>query len=101
LETERSVVRSYPTGSWAREMSKNDHDRAIGEGLEEASPCRSRRFLVDAEAAVEPRLGALQRRVHDVATQDYGCSLRPHDDTNVTGCVPRPQLDPHTLSSKA
>src|SRR5881392_3228099 len=58
METERSVMRSYPTGSRGREMSGNDHDRAIGEGLEEAPPCRSRRLRVDAEAAVELRLGA-------------------------------------------
>ena len=42
METERSVMRSYPTGSRGREMSGDHHDRAIGEGLEEAPPCRSR-----------------------------------------------------------
>src|SRR6266478_1773139 len=78
-------------------MSGNDHDRAIGEGLEEAPPCRSRRFRVDAEAAVELRLGALQRRVHDIATQDRGCSLRAHHDADVAGCMPRPRLDPYTV----
>ena len=97
METERSVMRSYPTGSRGREMSGNDHDRAIGEGLEEAPPCRSRRFRVDAEAAVELRLGALQRRVHDIATQDHGCSLRAHHDADVAGCMPRPRLDPYTV----
>ena len=33
---------------------------------EEAPPRRSRHFCVDAEAAVKPRFGALQRRMHDV-----------------------------------
>ena len=75
METERLVMRSYPTGSWRREMSGNDHDRAIGEDLEEAPSCRSRRLGLDAGAAVELRLGALQRRMHDIATQDHGCSL--------------------------
>ena len=73
MEAERSFMRPYPTSSRGREMSGHDHDRAIGEGLEEAPPCRSRRFRVNAEAAVELRLGALQRRVHDIATQDHGC----------------------------
>ena len=81
-------------------MSGNDHDRAIDEGLEEAPPCRSRRLGVDAEAAVELRLGALQRRVHDIATQDRGCSLSAHHDADVTGCMPG-HGSIHTLSSKA
>jgi len=34
-------------------MSGDDHYRAIGEGFEEAPPCRTRRFRVDAKAAVE------------------------------------------------
>ena len=38
VEAKRSVMRPYPTGSRGREMSGNDHDRAIGEGLEEAPP---------------------------------------------------------------
>ena len=100
MVAERSFMRPYPTGSWGREMSGNDHDRAIGEGLEEAPPCRSRRFRVDAEAAVELRLGALQRRVHDIATQDHGCSLRAHHDADVAGCMPG-HGSIHTLSSKA
>ena len=97
MEAERSFMRPYPTGSRGREMSGHDHDWAIGEGLEEAPPCRSRRLRVDAEAAVELRLGALQRRVHDVATQDHGCSLRAHHDADVAGCMPRPRLDPYTV----
>ena len=59
METERAVMRPYPTGAWGREMSRDDHHRAIGESLEEAPPCRARGFRVDAEAAVELRFGAL------------------------------------------
>src|SRR5881398_2725667 len=58
METERLVMRSYPTGSWRREMSGNDHDRAIGEDLEEAASCRSRPYLADNET--QPRHVALQ-----------------------------------------
>jgi hypothetical protein len=97
MEAERSVMRSYPTGSCNREMSGNDHGRAIGEGLKEAPPCRSRHFRVNAEAAVELRLGALQRSVHNMATQDHGCSLRAHHDADAAGCMPRPRLDPYTV----
>ena len=97
MEAERSFMRPYPTSSRGREMSGHDHDRAIGEGLDEAPPCRSRRFRVNAEAAVELRLGALQRRVHEIATQDHGCSLRAHHDADVAGCMPRPRLDPYTV----
>ena len=72
MEAGRSVLRSYPSGSWGREMSGDDHDRAIGEGLEEAPPYRSRRFRVDAEAAVELRFGALQRRMW------FSTEMEPH-----------------------
>jgi hypothetical protein len=75
MEAERSFMRPYPTSSRGREMSGHDHDRAIGEGLEEAPPCRSRRFRVNTEAAVELRLGTL------VATDyafDAWCALSEH-----------------------
>ena len=78
-------------------MSGNDHGRAIGERFEEAPPCRSRRFWVDAKAAVELRLGALQRCVHDVAVQDHGCLPRANDNTDMTGGVPRPRVDAHVV----
>src|SRR5712671_2596961 len=97
MEAERSVMRPYPSGSWGGEMSGDDHDWAIDEGLKEAPPCRSRRLCADAETAVELRLGALQRRMHDIATQDHACSLRAHHDTDVTGCMPRPRLDPYAV----
>src|SRR5712692_6357303 len=71
VEAERSVMRPYPTGARGREMSGDHHDRAIGEGLEKAPSCRSRRLRVDAEAAVELRLGALKSRMHDIAAQDH------------------------------
>jgi hypothetical protein len=79
VEAKRSVMRPYPIGSRGREMSGDHHDGAIGEGLEEAPPCRSRRVRVDAEAAIELRLGALQRRMHDITAQDHGCMRRPND----------------------
>jgi hypothetical protein len=97
MEAERSVMRSYPAGSCNREMSGNDHDRAIGEGVEEAPSCRSRHFRVNAEAAIELRLGALQRSVHNMATQDRGCSPRAHHNTDVAGAMPRSRLDPYAV----
>jgi hypothetical protein len=33
MEAERSVMRPYPTGARGREMSGDDHHRAIGESL--------------------------------------------------------------------
>src|SRR5437870_2482856 len=84
MEAERSFVRPDPTGGRGGEMSGNDHGRAIGEGFEEAPPCRSRHFRVDAKAAVELRLGALQRGMHDVAAQDHGCLPRANDDADMT-----------------
>src|SRR6516162_10752649 len=97
VEAEGSVVRSYPTGARGREMSGDDHHRAIGEGLEESPACRARHFRVDAEAAVELGFGALQRRVHDISAEDDGCLRRPHNDTDMAGCVPRPWLDPYVI----
>jgi len=81
-------------------MSGDHRNRAIGEGFEEAPSCRSRRFRVNAEAAIELRLGALQRRVHDIATPDRGCSPRAHHNTDVAGVCPV-HGSIHTLSSKA
>ena len=52
-------------------MSGDDHCGAIGEGLKEPLPRRARHLRVDAKAAVELGLGALQRRVHDVAAEDH------------------------------
>ena len=77
MEAEGSVMRPYPTSARGREMSGDDHHRAIGESLEEAPPCRTRGFRVDAEAAVELRFGALQRRMHDIAVQNWGCLRSP------------------------
>src|SRR6516165_10857286 len=42
VEAEGSVVRSYPTGARGREMSGDDHRRAISEGLGKALTCRAR-----------------------------------------------------------
>jgi len=42
VKAERSVTRSYPTGGRGREMSGDDHHRAVGEGLEETPACRAR-----------------------------------------------------------
>src|ERR1700758_5121288 len=70
VEAEGSVARSYPTGARGREMSGDDHRRAIGEGLEEAPACCARHFGIYAEAAVELGFSALQRRMHDIAAQD-------------------------------
>ena len=97
MEAERSVMRPYPTGARGREMSGDDLHRAIGESLEEAPPCRTRGFRVDAEAAVELRFGALQRRMHDIAAKDDGCLRRPHHNADMAGCVPRPRLDPYAV----
>src|SRR5215472_12044164 len=97
VEAEGSVARSYPTGARGREMSRDDHRRAIGEGLEEAPACRARRFGIYAEAAVELGFGALQRGVHDIAAQDHGCLRGPRHDADMAGCVPRPRLDPYTV----
>ena len=88
MEAKRSVMRPYPTGGRGREMSGDHHDRAIGEGLEETSPCRTCPLRVDAKAAVELGFGTLQRRVHDVAAQDHGRLRRTHHDTDMAGCVP-------------
>ncbi len=90
-------MRPYTSGGWRWEMSRNDHYVSISEALEEPPPGRSSHFRVDAKAAVELRLGTLQSGMHDVATQDHGCSLRTHQDADVTGCVPRPRLDPYTV----
>ena len=88
VEAKRSVMRPYPTGGRGREMSGDHHDRAIGEGLEETSPCRACPLRVDAKAAVELGFGTLQRRVHDVAAQDHGRLRRTHHDADMAGCVP-------------
>ena len=48
-------------------MTGDDHDRAIGKGLQKASACYPRSLCIDAKAAVELRLCALKRRVHDIA----------------------------------
>src|SRR5262249_16056101 len=97
MEAECSVMRPYPTRSRGGKMSGDDHHGAIGEGFEEAPPCRARRSRVDAKAAVELGFGALQRRMHDIAAQDHGCSRRPHHDTHVAGRVPGPGLDPYVV----
>src|SRR5262245_51786014 len=97
MESKRAAMSSYPTGGRRREVSGNNHDRGVGEGLEETAPSSSCCLHIDAEAAVELRLGALQRRMHDIATQDHGCSLRAHHDADVAGCVPRPGLDPYAV----
>ncbi len=97
MEAERSFMRPDPTSGRGGEMRRNDHGRAIGEGFEKAPPCRSRDFRVDAKAAIELRLGALQRRMHDVAAQDHRCLPRPDDDTDMTGGVPRPRVYMHVV----
>jgi hypothetical protein len=53
-------------------MAGDDHDGAIGEGLQKPSACRPGSLRIDAEAAVELRVGALERCMHDVAAQDHG-----------------------------
>ena len=64
VSSRRSVLGNYPR---------------IGKGLEEAPPGRSRHFCVDAEAAVKPRFGALQRRMHDVLpASERGDRMPPH-----------------------
>src|SRR6516162_11442860 len=78
VEAEGSVVRSYPTGGRGREMSGDDHHRAVGEGLEETPACRARHFRVDAKTAVELGFGALQWRMHDIAAQLHGRLRRSH-----------------------
>ena len=97
MEPERSVMRSYPARGWGWEVTGDNHDWAIGEGLEEPPAGRSRRVRVNAKAAVELWRGALQRGMHDIATQDHGCSLRLHNDTDVAGGVPWPRLDPYVV----
>src|SRR5215831_291962 len=97
LEAEGSVARSYPTGARGREMSGDDHRRAIGESLEEPPACRARHFGIYAEAAVELGFGALQRGMHDIAAQDDGCVRGPRHDADMAGCVPRPGLDPYVV----
>jgi hypothetical protein len=51
METERSRHAIVSSRQLGRELSGNDHDRAIGEGLEEAPPCRSRRLRIDARSS--------------------------------------------------
>jgi hypothetical protein len=97
MESKRTVMRSYPTGRRGREVSRNKHDRGIGEGLEETAPSRSSCFPVDTKAAVEPWLCALQRRMHDVATQDHGGPLASHHNAHVTRRVSGPGLDPYVV----
>src|SRR5215471_10025309 len=97
VEAEGSVVRSYPPGARGREMSGDDHRRAIGESLEEPPACRARHFGIYAEAAVELGFGALQRGMHDIAAQDDGCVRGPRHDADMAGCVPRPGLDPYVV----
>src|SRR6516165_2786343 len=97
VEAEGSVVRSYPAGARGREMSGDDHHRAIGEGLEEAPACRARHFGIYAEAAVELGFGALQRGMHDIAAQDHRCLRGPRHDADMAGCVPRPRFDPYVV----
>src|SRR5262249_45645156 len=94
---ERSAVRSYPAGGRGGEMSRDNHDGAIGEALEQAPPCRSCSFRFDAEATVELRLRALQCGMHDVAAQDHGCLLRPDHHAYVAWRVSRPRLDPYAI----
>ena len=57
VEAKRSTMRPYPTGGRGWEMSGDNHDRPIGEGLEETSPCRACPLRVDAKAAVELGFG--------------------------------------------
>jgi hypothetical protein len=78
-------------------MCGNNHDRGIGEGLEETASGRSRGFRVDTEAAIELRLGTLQSCMHNVATHDHRGTLRPNHDTDMTRCVPRPRLNPDAI----
>src|ERR1700757_4396156 len=91
------IMRSYPTGCWGREVRGNYHHWAIGKRLQEPSTCDSRHFRVYAEAAVELRLGALQGGMHDIAAQDQRGVLRPHQEADVTGCVPRPGLNSYAI----
>ena len=88
------MMRPYPAGGWGREMGGNDHDGAIRESLKEALPGCSRHLRIDAETAVEPRFGALQRRMHDIAAEDRRSAPRSYDNADMTGCVPRSRLDP-------
>src|SRR5215470_12428808 len=78
-------------------MCGNNYDRGISEGPEKTPPRRLRRFRVHTEAAVELRLGALQRGMHDVATDDHRSASRLNHDTDVTRGVPRPRLDPYAV----
>src|SRR5258708_40061488 len=66
VEAKRSVMRPYPTGGRGREMSGDHHDRAIGEGLEEAPPCRSRRVRVDAGVEHSVQVDPGQHDAQDV-----------------------------------
>src|SRR5215469_8866832 len=97
MESKRSVTRSYPTGRRSREVSRNKHDGGIGEGLEETAPGCSRRLPIDTKTAVELWLRALQRRMHDVATQDHGGALALHHNTHVSGRVSWPRLNPDVV----
>src|SRR6516165_1292510 len=97
MESKRSVMRSYPTGRRGREVSRNEHDGGLGEGLEETAPGCSRRLPIDTKAAVDLWLRALQRRMHGVATQDHGGALALHHNTHVTGRVSWPRLNPDVV----
>ena len=97
METERAIMRPYPTGAWGREMSGDDHHWAIGEVLEQSPACRARHFRIYAKTAVELGFGALQRRMHDITAQDHGCLRGPRHDADMSGCVPRPGLDPYVV----
>src|ERR1700756_2381694 len=97
VEAEGSGVGSYPTGGWGREMSRDDHRRAIGEGFKKARPRRSCGFRVHAEAAVELGFGALRRVMHDPPAKPHVSWRSLHYDADGAGCAPRPRLDPHVI----
>src|SRR5262245_17769383 len=78
-------------------MARDDHNGAIGEGLQKALACCPRGSCIDAKAAVELWLGALKRRMHNIATQDHGCPRRSRNDAHVAWCVSRPGLDPYAV----
>src|SRR5262249_30589527 len=86
-----------PTGGRGRKMAGDDHDGAIGEGLQKAPACCARSLRIDAKAAVELRLGALKRRMHDIAAQEHGCPRWSGNDADVGWRVSGPWLDPYAV----
>ncbi len=77
MEAERSFMRPYPTGSRGREMSGNDHDRAIGEGLEKSRQLSAVISVVCIRPVNEPALaGGCARRGRWPFGGDSECVIR-------------------------